>query len=108
MVWSRVLIGLLIVVNLVLAYQVLVSNESLFAYIDLRKRYEEMERRIADLDEKNLSLSQEIRLLKSDRDHIERMIREQLNFVRQDEMLYVFPNTAVDTPSEPGADEDKN
>lgn len=56
----------------------------------LRDREAELEDRVAVLDSLNAALSQEIRLLQSDPVYVERAIRQRLNFVRDNEILYLF------------------
>lgn len=91
MIYNRILLVVLLLLNCFLAYRLLVSDQGLFAYLDLKKRYTVLEERIADIDQRNLELSQEIRLLKSDRFSVEKILRQQMNFVKDDEILYVFP-----------------
>ncbi len=91
MIYNRILLVVLLLLNCFLVYRLLVSDQGLFAYLELKERYTALEERIADLDQRNLELSQEIRLLKSDRFSVEKILRQQMNFVKDDEILYVFP-----------------
>ncbi len=93
--------GLILLLNLFFLYSILVSDQGIFGYLELRRRREAMEQRIEDLREKTVELSREIRLLESDSDYIEKMIREQMNFVKKQETLYVFPRAEEANP--PGA-----
>ena len=45
---------------------------------------------LAALNEQRASLSREIRLLKTDPDYVEKVIRQRLNYVRKNEILYLF------------------
>ena len=45
-------------------------------------------------DAVNAGLSREIRLLQSDEKYVEKMIRQRLNFVRSNEILYLFTEDA--------------
>ena len=87
-------LGLLAALNLFLFCRLLWSDQGLFAYLDLKARHADIDYRVEELHKKSLELSQEIRLLKSDRPYIEKMIRQQMNFIKNDEILYVFPETA--------------
>ncbi len=91
MAFNRVLLGLVVVLNLFLLGRLLFSDQGLFAYFDLKSRYIELEERIDRLDKRNLELSREIRLLQSDKAYLEKMVRQQMHFVREDEILYMFP-----------------
>ncbi len=88
------------------------SDDGIIAYQEMKQKYVILEKRVKELDNKNLILSQEIRLLQSDDKYIETMIRKRLNFVRENEILYVFPDSEA-TDSEAvklgaGLDESKN
>ena len=39
---------------------------------------------------RNLSLSREIRLLQTDQKYVEKMIRQRLHYLRDNEILYLF------------------
>ena len=58
----------------------------------------------AALDEKRAALSREIRLLKTDPAYVEKVIRQRLNYVRKNEILYLFDKSREDSWS--GADSD--
>ncbi|QJT08223.1 FtsB family cell division protein [Oceanidesulfovibrio marinus] len=99
MLYNRILLVVLLLLNSFLVYRLLVSDQGVFAYLELKGRYESLEERITELDQRNLELSQEIRLLKSDRFSVENILRQQMNFVKDDEILYVFPEES--TPEAP-------
>ncbi|GAB7080711.1 FtsB family cell division protein [Megalodesulfovibrio paquesii] len=91
MPWNRLLGVALVAVNLVLGYSLFAGEHGLFSYLELRGRQAELAQRKAAIDEKSLALSNEIRLLKEDRVYIEKIIRQQLNYIRPNEVLYLFP-----------------
>ncbi|MFW5735303.1 MAG: FtsB family cell division protein [Oceanidesulfovibrio sp.] len=104
MIYNRILLVVLLLLNCFLAYRLLISDQGLFDYLELKKRYTVLEERIVELDQWNLELSQEIRLLKSDRFSVENILRQQMNFVKDDEILYVFPEEPAPDAA-PGAAE---
>ncbi len=106
MLWNRLLLGLIAVLNILFLYRILLSDQGIFGYLDLRKRNHALEQRIDELHTKTMQLSEEIRLLQSDSGFIEKMIREQLNFVKENEVLYDFSGVTPSAPS-PGADPDE-
>ena len=108
MTWNRLILGLLLALNLLLLYRFLFSDQGMISYYELGARQAELELRIEELDRQNLALSQEIRLLKADREHIEDVIRQQMHFVKEDEILYIFPNQAADTAAGAPPDDGKN
>ena len=62
----------------------------LLEYRELKRQYADMERRIADLDAGNMAISREIRLLQADNQYVEKVIRQRLHYVRDNEVLYLF------------------
>lgn len=78
------------VCNLVLLYRMIWGPTGLVDYSDLRSEYAEIQRQDAALDAENLSLSREIRLLQTDQKYVEKMIRQRLHYLRDNEILYLF------------------
>ena len=99
---------MMIALNLFLVFRLLCSEEGVFAYRELKAQYVALETQVEALRQRSLELSKEIRLLKSDRPYIEKMIRQQMNFVNQDEILYVFPDTQQEARPGAGQDEHKD
>lgn len=97
----RFVLALSLALNLVLVYNLIWGNSGAIAYKELRSRCDALEKRIARIADSNLALSKEIRLLQSDEKYIEKMIRNRLNFVRNNEILYIFPGLEPDEA--PGA-----
>lgn len=94
MTFGRLFLGFLLVLNAILGYRLIVGDTGMFAYLELRDRYQLMEERLKQADEKSRELSQEIRLLKTDREYLESRIRVRLNYVGEGETLYLFPDEA--------------
>jgi len=101
-----VLIALLLVINLFLMFRLIWSDQGIFAYLELKSRYEVLQSKIDNVDKESLDLSQEIRRLKSDKAYQEKIVRERMNFVKKDEILYIFPDETTD--GKVGADEQEN
>lgn len=99
MVWRRVVLGLFVALSIFLLVRLFVSEQGYFAYQDLKTEYEALQQRIARLEEKNLGLSREIRLLKEDKRYMESVVRKQMNFVKDNEILYIFPSESSDKPA---------
>lgn len=81
---------LLVVLNVSLVYRLLWGQQSLFAYHDLIAQYDALKINIVELDQDNAVISQKIRLLQHDDGYMEKMIRHRLNYVRDNEVLYLF------------------
>lgn len=102
---GRILIvALLLLINLLLMFRLIWSDQGVFAYLELKSRYETLQAKIDSVDSDSLDLSQEIRRLKSDKAYQEKIVRERMNFVKKDEILYIFPDETAN-PSGEGADE---
>lgn len=95
----RIVLAVSLVLNLVLVYNLIWGNSGAIAYKELRSRCDALEERIKRIADSNLALSKEIRLLQSDEKYIEKVIRNRLNFVRNNEILYIFPGREADERS---------
>lgn len=94
MFWRTFILVMLGVLNIVLFARMVWGPTGLVEYRELKQQYAELEKQIAGLDAENLSLSREIRLLQSDNQYVEKVIRQRLHFVRDNEVLYLFGETA--------------
>lgn len=104
MFWRVFILVALGVVNVVLFYRMVWSPQGLIAYHSLKEQHRSLENRVAELDKANLLLSKEIRLLQADDKYVEKMIRQRLHYVRDNEVLYLF--TDSQTAPRLGADPD--
>jgi cell division protein FtsB len=86
----RILLGVLIVVNVVLLFRLIWSEHGIITYMNMRNRSAKLEDQLREVDARSLDLSNEIRRLKSDRAYQERVIRERMNYVKENEVLYIF------------------
>ena len=57
---------------------------------DLKQRNQDYEHQILDLTKKNASLREEKRLLKDDPDYFEKVAREKMGLVKENEVIYKF------------------
>lgn len=87
----RIILIFSLFLNMVLLYTLIWGERGVIAYKELRIRCDALEERIRQAGDNNLELSKEIRLLQSDEKYIEKIIRNRLNFVRSNEILYIFP-----------------
>ncbi len=65
---------------------------------DLKEEHAEATRQMSKVDTKNLVLSREIRLLRTDDKYVEKMVRQRLHYLRGNEILYLFGDAASITP----------
>ena len=104
----RLVFAVSLLLNLVLLYNLIWGERGAIAYKELRQRCDLLEERIRLAGEDNLELSKEIRLLQSDEKYIEKTIRNRLNFVRNNEILYIFPGETDGDPPGGLPNETKN
>ena len=94
MVWRRILLAGLIFFNIFLLYNLIWSDNGIFAFLELKGRHAQLKQRLDAVNDRSLDLSQEIRWLKSDRAFTEKMARSQMNYLKENEILYQFPKDA--------------
>lgn len=104
---KRILLVILVVVNIVLLFRLIWSDHGVFAYMNMRKRSTMLEAQLQDMDAKSLELSKEIRRLKGDKAYQEMIIRDRMNYVRGNEVLYIFSG-GIDVPQGVVDDEKKD
>ena len=108
MTWQRVFFGLSLVINGILLYGLIWGGQGLRAYRNLKEQHYLLEMRIQELDERNIALSKEIRLLQSDEKYQEKVIRQRFNFVKNNEILYIFHGAADAAKTGAGLHESKD
>ncbi|MDR2892381.1 MAG: septum formation initiator family protein [Deltaproteobacteria bacterium] len=107
MKYRYLFLGISLALNALLLWALVWGNNGLVAYENLEQEYSALNGRIGELNARNIELSREIRLLQSDRKYIEQTIRNRLNFVKDNEILYIFPDEQ-DAQTVEGANESKN
>ncbi|MDR2051077.1 MAG: septum formation initiator family protein [Deltaproteobacteria bacterium] len=90
MTYKHILLGVSIALNIVLAWNLIWGEQGFVAYKSLEQEFMVLNDRIDSLSKKNIALSREIKLLQTDDKYIEQMIRKRLNFVKDNEIWYIF------------------
>lgn len=103
----RILLGVLVLINVILFFRLIWTDHGIIAYMNMRKRSAMLESQLRDVDAKSLELSKEIRRLKGDRAYQEMVIRERMNYVKDNEVLYIFSGR-IDTAQGAADDEKKD
>lgn len=88
--WRTLFLGFALLLNVTLGYRLFFSEQSFFAWQTVQQHFANMQQQLVDIEQKLAFLSEEIRLLQGNNDYIERAVRERLNYVRENEILYVF------------------
>ena len=88
----RVVLVISVVLYCVLLFSLIWGQRGIIEYKQSVEQNKTLEGRIADLDEQNIFISREIRLLQSDEKYVEKVIRNRLHFIRDNEIRYIFPD----------------
>lgn len=88
--WKSLILALALLLNVTLIWCLVWGAQSFLVYSDLRQRHDELAQEVEQYNAVNAALSQEIRLLQTDANYVEKAIRQRLNFVRDNEVLYLF------------------
>lgn len=94
--WRTSLLILAVILNCTLASRLLWGSHSLHTWHTLKERQNELAGELEELDQRRAALSREIRLLKTDPAYVEKVIRQRLNYVRKNEVLYLFEKKRQD------------
>ena len=87
---------LVLLLNAALFSRLMWGSGSIYAWNALKEKQSELSQELAALNAQRASLSREIRLLKTDPDYVEKVIRQRLNYVRKNEVLYLFDKNRQD------------
>lgn len=90
LLWKTTILAIALLVNVTLAIRLFWGQQSIATYHHHKKQQAELRVEIAARDAHNAELSREIRLLQTDARYVEKMIRQRLNYVKEDEILYLF------------------
>jgi cell division protein FtsB len=96
----RFLVGFLLVLNLLLLYAIGFSSHGLAGYKKQNEQVKELEEKILKLKQDNQKLFEMIQALKTDPKAQERLVRQELGWVRENEMILEFPDKESSASSE--------
>lgn len=107
MFWRVLILVTLVMVDIALFGKMVWGPGGILEYRELKNQYAALQGQIADLDSQNRALSRDIRLLQSDDQYVEKMVREKLRYLRDNEIVYIFPN-AAEAQNGAGSHDSKN
>lgn len=87
---KSIVILLFCCLNLTMVYKLFDAQSGVPAYRKLNAKIHEIKEKIADLDEQNKEQSTEIRVLKKDDHYVQRLIKRELYFVSDQELMYIL------------------
>lgn len=88
--WKSAILGVVLLINLVLAYRLFWGEQGITPWQDLQHLQAELMEQKSQFEGKQSEISREIRLLHTDDAYVEKIIRKRLNYVRGNEILYLF------------------
>lgn len=91
MAWKVLLILALGVCDIAMFGRIVWGPGGVIEYRELKRQYASLKENISRLDEENMALSRDIRLLQSDNQYVEKMVRQKLRYLRDNEIVYLFP-----------------
>jgi len=97
---KRYLLAALVLVLVILGFAAF-TDQGLLGLFRLRHEQARMEQRLTQLEAENQKLRAEIERLKSDRAYLEKVAREELGLVHQDEMVFQFKSEPGQTAPHP-------
>lgn len=99
MFFRTLLLTLFAVIDCVLVYRAVWGPTGLIECSALQEERDAGRERMKAVDADNRTLSREILLLRSDDAYVEKMIRQRLHYLRGNEILYLFGDSAAGSGS---------
>ena len=87
---KQIFLFLLCVVNIYLVFKIFDDQSGLPVYKDLKLKIESVQEKVNELDLRNRQLSSEIRVLKKNDQYVERLIKRELFYVADNELMYIM------------------
>ena len=81
---------ILFMVNIFLLYKIFDEKSGLPAYQELQEKIEAVQVKIDEMDMRNRQVSSEIRVLKKDDRYIERLVKRELFYLSNNELMYII------------------
>ncbi len=87
---KQIFLFLLCVVNIFLVFKIFDDQSGLPVYKDLKLKIESVQEKVNEIDLRNRQLSSEIRVLKKNDQYVERLIKRELFYVADNELMYIM------------------
>lgn len=76
------------------------GDKGILRAMQAMRQKEALQKEVHRLEQTNSELRREIEALRSDQRYLERIARKELGLVREDELVYQFPDSKEDKPPE--------
>lgn len=80
----------LLFINLAMCVKLFDGQSGIPAYRELKFKIAQVQGKIEDIDLSNRQISSEIRVLKKDDKYVERLIKRELFYLSDQEIMYIF------------------
>ena len=87
---KQIFLFILCVVNIFIVFKIFDEDSGLPAYKDLKVKIDSVQEKINDVDSRNRQISSEIRILKKNDHYVERLIKRELFYVADNELMYII------------------
>jgi regulatory protein YycI of two-component signal transduction system YycFG len=87
---KQIFLFILCVVNIFLVFKIFDDDSGLPVYKDLKIKIDGVQERIGDVDLLNRKVSSEIRILKKNDQYVNRLIKRELFYVADNELMYIL------------------
>jgi len=87
---KQIFLFILCVVNIFLVFKIFDDDSGLPVYKDLKIKIDGVQERIDDVDLLNRKVSSEIRILKKNDQYVNRLIKRELFYVADNELMYIL------------------
>ncbi|MDO9583635.1 MAG: septum formation initiator family protein [Desulfomicrobium sp.] len=87
---KRIFLFVLCIINIFLVFKIFDDESGLPVYKDLKLKIESVQEKINDVELHNRQISSEIRILKKNDRYVERLIKRELFYVADNELMYIM------------------
>ncbi|PKN41907.1 MAG: hypothetical protein CVU60_09120 [Deltaproteobacteria bacterium HGW-Deltaproteobacteria-18] len=87
---NQIFLFLLCIINIFLVFKIFDEDSGMPVYKDLKIKIESVQEKINDIDFRNRQISSEIRILKKNDQYVNRLIKRELFYVADNELMYIL------------------
>jgi cell division protein FtsB len=87
---NQIFLFLLCIINIFIVFKIFDEDSGMPVYKDLKNKIESVQEKINDIDFRNRQISSEIRILKKNDQYVNRLIKRELFYVADNELMYIL------------------
>ena len=88
--FTRFIFFILLLVNIFLVYRIIWSDSGIMTYLNVKDKYSKLYEENQKVKLENIKLSNNIRMLKGDKEYLADIIRKEMHYVKKNEIVYMF------------------